>query len=237
MDPNYLKVLMNTIVVKPPKQGVYTFGTTTLTYNLVTQPLYQALDINNTKHEAVVRTGTVKAEPPKIVTPNFLSRSVGFGDQAQNFLEELIKRGQANTPGILYTYHNQPSKTEIVYSSPDLVAERISKEIDVNSKSLETVILGVDELWDVSLMKFILDWTNQSAPDNTEQFKSSGRLGMLKGIPQDARIRIEEMFHNVKKGDLDPTILHDELENWDVFDEYQDNFFSIFKGRRSKKFY
>ena len=34
-------------------------------------------------------------------------------------------------------------------------------------------------------MKFIFDWTNQSAPNNTEQFKSSGRLGMHKGIPED----------------------------------------------------
>ena len=106
MDPKHLKVLLNTVIVRPPKQEIYAFGTTTVTYNLVTQPLYQAINIDHRKEESIVRRGIVRAETPKIVTPNFLSRAVGFGDQAQEFLKELIRRGQADDPGILYTYHN-----------------------------------------------------------------------------------------------------------------------------------
>ena len=45
---------------------------------------------------------------------------------------------------------------EIISSRPEEVAERISQRIDRESRPLEAVILGVDELWDVSLMKFIL---------------------------------------------------------------------------------
>ena len=36
----------------------------------------------------------------------FLSRAQGFGDEAQEFMRELIRRGQADDPGILYTYSN-----------------------------------------------------------------------------------------------------------------------------------
>ena len=235
MDPRHLKVLMNTVVVKPPKQGIYTFDTTIVTYNLVTKPLYQDLDVSNTKEESVVRRGTVKAEPPKIVTANFLSRSVGFGGQAQEFLQELINRGQADNPGILYNYSNEPVGTEIVSNSPEQVADRIGRQIDKDSKSLEAVIIGVDELWDVSLMKFIFDWTNRSVSGNSADFRLAGRLSVNDGVPTDARIRIDQMFEQVKKGNVDPSVLHQELENWQVFDEYQDRFFTILKGRRTKK--
>lgn len=235
MDPKHLKVLLNTIIVRPPKQEIYAFGTTTVTYNLVTQPLYQALNIDHRKEESIVRRGIVRAETPKIVTPNFLSRAEGFGDQAQEFLKELIRRGQADDPGILYTYHNQPKETQIVSNNPEQVAERIAKKIDSESRSLEAVIIGVDELWDVSLMKFIFDWTNQSFSSNQEQFKNSGRLDIINGIPNDARVRIDDMFIQVKQGNLDPTRLHNELENWGLFDEYQDRFFSVLKGRRTNR--
>ena len=49
MDPKHLKVLLNTVIVRPPKQEIYAFGTTTVTYNLVTQPLYQAINIDHRK--------------------------------------------------------------------------------------------------------------------------------------------------------------------------------------------
>ena len=234
MDPQHLKVLMNTVVVRPPKQGLATFGTTVVTYNLVTAPLYRSLDVPGGKDEAVIRRGTVKAEPPKIVTPDFLMRSEGFGAEAREFLRELARRGQGDDPGMLYTYSNEPGGMEIVSNRPEDVAERISERIERESKPLEAVILGVDELWDVSLMKFIFDLTHQSAPDNAADFRRSGRMAMANGVPQDALLRIEEMFAELSKGNLDPAILHRELEAWNIFDQYEDRFFNALRGRSAR---
>ena len=135
----------------------------------------------------------------------------------------------------MYNYSNEPVGTEIVSNSPEQVADRIGRQIDKDSKSLEAVIIGVDELWDVSLMKFIFDWTNRSVSGNSADFRLAGRLSVNNGVPTDARIRIDQMFEQVKKGNVDPSVLHQELENWQVFDEYQDRFFTILKGRRTKK--
>ena len=232
MNPQFLSVLKNTVVVRPPKQTLATFGTTVVTYNMVTRPLYQALDANRQTEESVLRRGTVKAERPQIVTPQFLSRARGFGDEAQEFMRDLIRRGKANDPGILYTYSNDPVQMEIISSRPEAVADRISQQIDRESRPLEAVILGVDELWDVSLMKFIFDLTNSSAPTNAAEFMRSGRLKVDDGVPMDARLRIGEMLLQVEKGNLDPAVLHDELEAWQLFDEYQDRFFHALRGRR-----
>ena len=231
MNPQFLKVLMNTVVVKLPKQKLASFGTSVVTYNMVTKPLYQALDMDKQTEEAVLRRGTVKAERPQIVTPQFLSRTQGFGDEAQEFMRELIRRGQADDPGILYTYSHTPGHMEIISNRPEDVADRISRQIDIESRPLEAVVLGVDELWDVSLMKFIFDLTNSSAPTNAADLLRSGRMEVSDGVPMDARLRIEELFLQVRNGNLDPTVLHEELEAWQLFDEYQDQFFHVLKGR------
>ncbi|NQW19713.1 MAG: hypothetical protein HQ477_03155 [Chloroflexi bacterium] len=232
MNPEHLKVLLNTVVVKMPIQKLASFGTTVVTYNMVTRPLSQVLDTDKRTEEAVLRRGKVKAERPKIVTPQFLSRTVGFGEDAQEFMRELIRRGQADDAGILYTYSNEPLEMEIISSRPEDVAERISNRIDRESQPLEAVILGVDELWDVSLMKFIFDLTNSSGPENAADFMRSGRMKIDNGVPMDARLRIEESLRQVQHGNLDPVVLHKELESWQLFDEYQDQFFRALKGRR-----
>jgi hypothetical protein len=231
MNPEFLNVLINTVVVRMPSQKLASFGATVVTYNMVTRPMYQALDADKRTEEAVLRRGKVKAERPQIVTPHFLSRTVGFGEEAQDFMRELIRRGQADDAGILYTYSNEPLQMEIISSRPEEVAERISKRIDSESQPLEAVILGVDELWDVSLMKFIFDLTNSSGPKNAADFVRSGRMKMDNGVPMDARLRIEDSLRQVQDGNLDPAVLHRELEAWQLFDEYQDRFFRALKGR------
>lgn len=231
MNPQFLKVLMDTMVVKLPKQMLASFGTTVVTYNMVTRPIYEALDGDKRKEESVLRRGTVKAEPPQIVTPGYLSRTQGFGAEAEEFMREMVRNGQADDPGILYTYSNELVQTEIVSNRPEEVTKRISNEIDQHSRPLEAVILGVDELWDVSLMKFIFDLTNQSASANARDFSNTGRLKVDDGVPMDARIRIENLFTEMQNGNLDPTVLHQELEAWQLFDQYQDRFFQSLKGR------
>ena len=231
MNPEFFKVLMNTVVVKLPKQALASFGTSVITYNMVTKPLYQALNTDKQTEEAVLSRGIVTAERPRIVTPQFLSRAQGFGDEAQEFMRELIRRGQADDPGILYTYSNTPGRMEIISSRPEDVADRISRQIDSESRPLEAVVLGVDELWDVSLMKFIFDLTNSSAPTNAVDLARSGRMEVSDGVPMDARLRIEELLLQVRNGNVDPTLLHKELEAWQLFDEYQDQFFQVLRGK------
>ena len=49
-----------------------------------------------------------------------------------------------------------------------------------------------------------------------------------KGIPADARARIEGLFLQAATGDMDPGILKDELDRWNIFPEYEDRFLSLF---------
>jgi hypothetical protein len=52
------------------------------------------------------------------------------------------------------------------------------------------------------------------------------------GVPADARVRIEELFRKVITGQIEPSELKEELDRWNLFEEYEDRFFTLFKKKR-----
>jgi hypothetical protein len=197
----------------------------------VTEPAYQELPVSGGSLDAVVREGTVRAERPQVVTPSYLSRHEGFGEHAQEYLDHLLREYGPDAPGLLYVYKNEAMETTIVSGDPDEVAARLVDKLDREQRPLEAVVRGVDELWDVSLLKFIYELTDQSAGRNAADLNQRGLLKMDNGVPREARQRIELLMERARTGEVDPSEVHRELERWDVFDEYQDRFLGLFKGR------
>jgi len=217
----------NTVVLRPPKQTLSTFGTTNVYYYLLSEPSYS--DITEVENETVVREGRVLSERPRVVTPSYLVNVEGFSDHARRYLEMVISEHGPHTPGLFYGYRNEPTSTSIVTTGMQDVFHRIDEDIEKEGTALTTIIKGVDELWDVSLMKFVFDMTRVSAGGNAYELGRKGLLSVdASGVSADARITIEHLFELVRKGDLDPAALKMELDRWDVFDEYQDRFFRLF---------
>jgi hypothetical protein len=217
--------------LRAPKQSLATFGTTNIYYYLVTEPAYSEL-IENVI-ETVVREGRVIAGRPRIVTPYYLSRLEGFSTDARRYFEMLLKAQGPDAPGLFYTYKNEPKELNIVSDNLLTVVEKLNAEIDRQGDPLTSIIKGQDELWDVSLMKFIYEVTRSSIPSNLSQLGTRGLLDVdSSGIPVDARLRIEELFTRVLTGESEPGELKAELDRWDLFEEYEDRFLDIFKRKR-----
>ena len=230
-DPQLINAIKNTTVVRSPKQALATFGTTSVRYYLVTEPAYRGLPGASEEPESVVREGVVRSERPQVVTPRYLSRHEGFGDHAQEYLDYLMETLGPDSPGLLYSYKNEAMETSVVSGSPDEVSTRIAERLDRDDKRLEAVVRGVDELWDVSLMKFIYEFTNSSARSNFDDLRGRGMLGVDEGVPREARQRIERLIEMARRGEAQPADVHREIERWGLFDEYQDRFLSLFRGR------
>ncbi len=227
-DERIREAIKHTEILRLPKQSLATFGTTNIYYYLVTQPAYSELVKDVT--ETVVREGRVIAERPRIVTPYYLSRLEGFSSEAKRYFEMLIKTRGSHTPGLFYRYRNEPKELTIVSDDLLSVVDKLNAEIDKRAEPLTSIIKGEDELWDVSLLTFIYEMTRSSMRDNLSQMGARGLLGVdAGGIPVDARVRIEELFRRVSKGELEPRELKDELDRWGLFEEYQDRFFILFK--------
>ena len=230
-DERIREAVKQTEILRPPKRSLATFGTTNVYYYLVTEPSYS--ELVKSAAETVIREGRVIAERPKIVTPYYLSRLEGFSSEAKKYFDMLINTYGSNTPGLFYTYKNEPKELTIVSDSLLAVVDKLNDDIDKRGDPLASIIRGLDELWDVSLMKFIYEMTRSSMPDNLMQMEHRGLLDIdASGIPADARVRIEELFKMVARGELDPSELKKELDRWGLFEEYEDRFFAIFKKGR-----
>ncbi|MGB2828298.1 MAG: hypothetical protein WBC50_08935 [Dehalococcoidales bacterium] len=229
-DDRIEQAVWRTEIIRLPKQKLATFGTTNLHYYLLTEPVYAELtkDVN----ETVVREGRVIAEKPRIVTPYYLSHLQGFSQEASRYLDALIKTYGSDAPGLFYTYRNEAKELTIVSEHWRTVADRLNAEIDKRGDPLAAIVKGEDELWDVSLLKFIYEVARGALPHHVSQMGARGLLNMdASGVPMDARLRIEEMFRHVMQGNFDPDELKKELDRWNLFAEYEDRFFAIFKKK------
>ena len=226
---DWIRAAEQTWVVRYPAQRLATFGITSLSYYVVTEPIYR--DLQPETKEGVVRTGKVVAEEPSIVTPYYAMNLEGFSPEAYRYLEYVSSQHGPNSPGILYQYRNEPEGTEIVSGDAGEIASRIDARLTSEQNNLSVVMVGVDELWDVSLIKFIYELTSTSAPHHVEELGSRGLLDPAPGaggLPMAAVQRIEKMFFEVSNG-RDPEDLRRELDRWGAFDIYEDRFLNLFR--------
>jgi hypothetical protein len=229
-DERIEQAAIHTEILRAPKQSLSTFGTTNIHYYLLTEPAYS--EVAGGSDETVVREGRVIAERPRIVTPYYLSQLEGFSWEARRYLDALVKAYGHDAPGLFYTYRNEPKGLNIVADHWRAVLARLNADIDRRGEPLTAVIRGEDALWDVSVLKFIYEVARTSFPRNLSQMGARGLLEMdAHGVPMDARLRIEEMFRQALKGDFDPAELKKELDRWNLFADYQDRFFAIFRKK------
>jgi hypothetical protein len=232
-DPERIKRAVNhTHIIRPPQQLLATFGQTNIHYYLLTEPVYADLEANPLP-ETVLREGRVIAERPRLVTPLYMKKLEGFGEDAYRYFEMMMQRHGPHAPGLLYTYKNEPKDLSILSESLPSVAEKINADINERGEKTATIIRGLDEMWDVSLFKFIYELTENSIGQNVSELQRHGLMGIdNRGLPAEARMRIEQMFWEVSRGELDPGTLKAELDRWDLFNEYQDRFFSVIRRGR-----
>ena len=229
-DERIREAVRHTKILRPPKQSLATFGTTNIYYYLLTEPVYK--DLVEDANETVIREGRVIAQRPKVVTPNYLSRLEGFSSEARRYFEMLTGKHGPNVAGLFYSYRNEPKELNIVSDGLLVVVDRLNAEIDKRGEPLTSIIKGEDELWDVSLMQFIYEITESSVQNNLRQMGARGLLNIdSSGIPADARVKIEELFRMAYAGECEPRELKDELDRWDLFEDYEDRFLALFKKR------
>ena len=220
VDARIKYAIEHTKVIRFPRQSLATFGNTIIYYYAVT-----AL----TENVNVVREGNVIAQRPRIVTPYYLTRLEGFSEQAGKYFQAMAAKF-LDEPGIFYRYKNEPKEMNIVSEPMAKLINKLNEKIEEENNPLSTIIKGIEELWDVSLMIFIYELTRKSIYDNVIDFQRRGSLDIdSTGVPKDARNFIEELFGLVRKDVSRAPELVTELNRWGLFEEYQDRFFALFQ--------
>ncbi|MCC3144512.1 hypothetical protein LJ207_04140 [Halanaerobium sp. Z-7514] len=241
-DKNKIKeVLENTEILLEPEDLISTSHDTTLHYFVLSEPYYLE-EFPEEGPETKVREGKITWEKPKLLTPDYMINMSGFSGEAKKAMQ-MIANDNPDLAGLLYkmNYRKQSISTFTISREIEKAQEEIEKERINDEDNLTVIIKGVDELWDVSLMKFIQSLMLKSAyKSQLPYYEEKGYLSTdeegysvvtrnLEGLPIAASEEIERMFEMVKKGEEDPARLKRELDRWGVFNAYQDRFFDLFK--------
>jgi hypothetical protein len=92
----------------------------------------------------------------------------------------------------------------------------------------------VDDLWEVSLFKFISEIVQQSIPHNVRDLDGRGLLTATSGnVPRAVRIEIESDFRSAEGNRDRVHLLGEKLRRYGLFEDYEDRFFDLL--RRSGK--
>jgi hypothetical protein len=219
-DDKIKHALQQTELIRAPRRELDTFGSSVIDYYVVTELVGNL---------SVVRDGKVFAERPKIVTPAYLVNIEGFSEQAKRYIS-MMARERPHESGIFYKYKNEPGGMDVVSEPVKQVIDNLSARIEEQQNPLSTIIKGVEELWDVSLLMFIYELTSKSVRTNMAEFNRRGLLDTdASGVPEGARNYIEELFEKASRNLSRAPELVVELNRWGLFQEYQDRFFALFR--------
>lgn len=162
----------NTQVILAPEHQIATFGSTSFRFFLISELMDQV-------NEVRVRDGRIHAERPQIVTPDHYARLLldGFGDKAQKYVEQLRERMRHIA---VLRYGFQFRKTDVTENtfreSIGSVISRTKEQVESSGQPLSAVIQGVDDAWEVCLLKFTIDLIERSSGSNLGDFRRRGLI-------------------------------------------------------------
>lgn len=169
-EHDFQYALENTRVVVAPKNAIETFGSTMFEFSLVSELLDETGTVR-------IRRGKVEAERPRIVTPQHLSKLLleGFGESAREFADFLESSGEIAR---ILRYGFQLRKTDVseeIRREPlQDVLDRITESLHRENNPLAALIEGVDDAWEVCLLKFAVEMAGRSAGGNVAEWKRRG---------------------------------------------------------------
>jgi len=171
-EDDYQYALENTRVVLSPQNRLATFGSSVLNYHLVTEDM-------DAVNESRVREGSIHAERPEIISPQTMARLLleGFGDEAQGYAEHLSRQPR-NMSLLRYGFRIRKHEIQVyeVHEPFEAVLGKITDQVTAKNDPLAAVIAGVDDGWEVCLLKFMFDTVAASVGDNVSDFKRRGLL-------------------------------------------------------------
>jgi hypothetical protein len=184
-----------------------------------------------------VREGRIQAHQPQIVTPASYAQNLleGFGQEAEAYAQWL--RDHARDLHILrygFTIRKEEINEHIISENVQTVTERVRTEVAGRDDPMAAVLVGVDNPWEVCLLKLMYDVIRNSAPGNVREMGRHRLLDDVNGVPKAVRDDIESDFRSASRDPRLVKALGQKLRRQGLFEEYEDRFFALVKSSAGK---
>ncbi|MDL5051038.1 hypothetical protein QQ054_34115 [Oscillatoria amoena NRMC-F 0135] len=215
--------IANTRVILAPRKSLETFGQTVIHYHLVTERM-------DTAHEVIVREGQIHAEKPQLITASYFETLMleGFGEEASGYVDWLKAHFQ-DLAFLKYgfRFRKENTRTYTQHEPVEEVLGNVKNSVASSDNPLAAVIHGVDDAWEICLLKFATDFIRQSSPANFNDLKRGNKLHLVGGVPQGIRDEIDEDMAAVGRDAEKLKNLAQKLRQYGVFEDYEDRFYEV----------
>lgn len=222
-DDNIWYAVNQTRILFEPENTIETFGQTKIRYRI-------ACELEDNPNICKVHEGIIQTEKPIIISSTQYINQIteGFGEKAQEYAEWLGKHGSLLK---ILQYGLQIRKEEISESEVNESLETLSpKLIDIAKKETmqSVVISGVENMWEVSLLKFMQSHIQRSAPVNFQTIQAHQNNATTQ-IKRDQDKFIEDQFFDARGHKEKILDLGTQLQRLGRFNEFEDRFYALLR--------
>lgn len=165
-----------TRVLHEPDHRIQTFGETRFEFQLLSEPMDQVGKVR-------IRTGEVEAMKPRILRPEPY-RDVeleGFDDNARARFDEMVEKLKSEGRDMAFLqygfrFRRGAVNEELVQDSIETVRDRVLEDIRRTGNPSRAIIEGVDDTWEISILKFSFEMILRSHEINAFDFKRKGLI-------------------------------------------------------------
>ena len=220
-DPfDFWYAVNNTEVLVAPRKRLETFGTTVIDYHLVAE-------LMDSVNQVRVREGRLHAFRPQIITPQaFMGDALeGFSEGQSSAYMDWLRQHEKELLIVQYGFkiRKEATNDHVVTDPLPAVVDRVKAELTAKDSPLSALLVGVDEPWEVCLLKLMVEMVQQSAPTHFQELRSD---------PDGSQHRIEKAFHAAAKNPALIPALAESLRKSNLFADYQDRFFALVRSAR-----
>jgi hypothetical protein len=211
----------NTELITAPTSRLETFGDTIVNYHLVCEQM-------DNVNKVCVREGHLKALKPEIIIPQSLGQMdlEDFGQDANQYAEWLANHG-GDLKILQYGFRiqKQEIKEYMVSDSIENVLDRVKTEVHAKDDPLSAILMGVDDPWEVCLLKLMVELVQHSARGNIQDIRQQASA-----LQNSLQERIERGFLEASRDSTKINALADRLKQNGLWEKYEDRFFALVKA-------
>lgn len=126
-----------------------------------------------------VREGEFEATKPQIIRPEGYQEiaTEGFGEQAKKLFDWMEQKGEL-PQALQYGFHFKRSDvtSELLHEPLENVRGRLIDTATQEGRPMLAVIEGVDDAWEICLLRFAMEMIEKSQGINLFDFKRKGLL-------------------------------------------------------------
>ncbi|MBM4154294.1 MAG: hypothetical protein FJ221_04620 [Lentisphaerae bacterium] len=220
-DPfDFWYAVSNTEILMLPPRRLETFGSTVLDYHLVSELMDE---VNGVR----VREGRIQAFRPEILTPAAYMESIleGFHEEAAGRYAEWLRENAKELLILRYGFRirKEEVREQIVHDALEAVVDRVRADLKARANPLGALVRGVDEPWEVCLVKLMVEMVQRSGPEHAR---------VLREDPSGDRHEVEAAFRAASKDRSKIAPLADLLRARGLFKDYEDRFFALVQSHK-----